>query len=239
MSIGSNSRPILLGHRGCRLPEFHENTFRAFEHALESGCDGFEFDVRLTADRHPVCVHDASLGKCLVESSTLDELVKERMKSAGTPPGSGVCCLEDVVRRFGNSAFLDIELKVSGMESQVLEILQRQPPSRSYFISSFLPEVVCRLEEMNSDAGRPPVDLGFLFDDLAGLRTWPNMPGPWIVPRHDLVSRDLVKAVHADGRKLATWTVNGALEMARLAEWGVDAIVSDDPAALSRTIRGL
>jgi glycerophosphoryl diester phosphodiesterase len=39
-----------------------ENSFAAFEEALAQGCDGFEFDIRATADRRPVIVHDAKFG---------------------------------------------------------------------------------------------------------------------------------------------------------------------------------
>ncbi len=41
--------PLLLGHRGAGVsPGIPENTFASFDLALEHGCDGFEFDVRLT-----------------------------------------------------------------------------------------------------------------------------------------------------------------------------------------------
>ena len=35
----------------------------AFERALELGADGFEFDVQLTSDNHPVVIHDAMLDR--------------------------------------------------------------------------------------------------------------------------------------------------------------------------------
>jgi glycerophosphoryl diester phosphodiesterase len=67
---------LLLGHRGCR-GAFTENTFAAFDHALESGCDGFELDVRMTADAVPVIWHDARLrGRFL--SRQRWEAVRER-----------------------------------------------------------------------------------------------------------------------------------------------------------------
>ena len=47
--------PLLLGHRGMRgSPEVKENTIEAFDLALQHGCHGFEFDVRLTGDRRAV-----------------------------------------------------------------------------------------------------------------------------------------------------------------------------------------
>src|SRR5215472_319633 len=57
--IAPRNRPLLLGHRGARaLKSIPENTFSSFDRALEDGCDGFEFDVRLTADGAAVICHD-------------------------------------------------------------------------------------------------------------------------------------------------------------------------------------
>ena len=57
------SRPLLLGHRGARaLKSIPENTLASFDQALADGCDGFEFDVRLTADGTPAICHDPQSG---------------------------------------------------------------------------------------------------------------------------------------------------------------------------------
>lgn len=50
----------VIGHRGAS-DEAPENTMSAFEQALALGADGFEFDVQLTSDGHPVVIHDAML----------------------------------------------------------------------------------------------------------------------------------------------------------------------------------
>jgi glycerophosphoryl diester phosphodiesterase len=47
--------------------------------------------------------------------------------------------------------------------------------------------------------------------------------------RHELVSAELVAAVHAQGAALLAWTVNEPTRIGELAFLGVDAIVSDDP----------
>ncbi len=239
MSNGSHFRPLLLGHRGCRLPGFQENSVEAFQHSLDSGCDGFEFDVRLTADQRAICIHDEAVSGKLVSSCTYDQLTTCHFKSPGCRPESPLCCIEDILKIFSSASFLDIELKSEGLELHVLKLLKATAPLHGYFISSFLPEIICRLDELAPEVLGGPADIGYIFDAVGGLRTWRNLPGAWVVPRHDLVTQDLVRAVHAGGRKLATWTVNSPLEMARLAEWDVDAIISDDPVLLSRTVRAL
>ena len=45
----------------------------------------------------------------------------------------------------------------------------------------------------------------------------------------------LIDEVHALQRQLLTWTVNQREDLLRLAAWGVDGLISDDPKLLSRT----
>lgn len=54
------ARPLVVGHRGARA-RFPENTLPAVRHALESGADGVEVDVRVTADDVLVVAHDGTL----------------------------------------------------------------------------------------------------------------------------------------------------------------------------------
>lgn len=199
----------------------------AFRHALASGLHGFEFDVRMTADGRLACVHDASIGEYHVADYPYHELYKGYLKNSHGEP---IPCLQDVLREFGPSAFLDIEIKVTGLEKPVLKLLEQYHP-QEYVVSSFLAEVVLDIAELN-----PHIPLGFIFDDVAGLRAYPNLPVRYLMPRHDLLSRDLVAAFHRDGHKVLTWTVNRPSEMRRLAEWGVDGLISDDPKLLRQTM---
>lgn len=243
MSGEARSRPLLLGHRGCRLRGFHENFHSAYAHALASGCDGFEFDVRLTSDQRPVCIHDSNVGDVDIAACSYEQLSKHYFKIASgksVPEAvEAIPCLSDVLEAYQRTAFLNLELKVAGLESFTLQLLKKYPPKRGYIVSSFLPEVICELAELAPAELGQDLQLGFLFKDVAGLKAWPNMPGPWVFPRQDLVTRELVNSVHSAGRKILTWTVNRPADMVRLAKWGVDGLVSDDPGLLSRTIHGL
>ena len=219
---------LLLGHRGCRS-QFVENTFEAFDHALASGCDGFEFDVRRSADCVPVIWHDARLrGRAISRHSFVS--LRERCQIARrVPPRPAIslCDLEALLARYAPLAWMDIELKVRGVEAQVAELLRRYPPARGFVVSSFQRRVLLELHRID-----PEVPLGLIFDRMPLARTWRALPIQWVMPKAHLVTAARVRQFHEQGLNVLTWTVNQPAAMRRLAAAGVDGIIGDDPALL-------
>jgi glycerophosphoryl diester phosphodiesterase len=211
--------PLLLGHRGARAcRQIPESTLASFELCLQHGCDGFEFDVRLSADGQAVICHDATVGGVKIENT--------QSKRLPLPT------LEDVLRQFAQRAFLDVELKVAGLEQQTLAELRKHPPQNGYAISSFLPNVLTVIHDLD-----PAVPLGFLCESRDQLRGWRKMSAEWVIPHFKLADRELVEAVHAAGKKIMVWTVNRAEGMREFADCGVDAIISDETELLLRSLR--
>src|SRR5579863_8365603 len=133
----ARTSPLLLGHRGARACKtLPENTVASFDQALADGCDGFEFDVRLTADGTPVICHDPQAGGV--------EIARARARELALPR------LQDVLMRYQERAFLDIELKVGGLERATADLLRQVPPRRGFVVSSFLPEVLQVLHDVDS-----------------------------------------------------------------------------------------
>jgi len=226
---------LLLGHRGCR-GEFMENTFAAFDHAIESGCDGFELDVRLSADAVPVVWHDARLRGHSIARQEFRSL-RERCASHGRLPrrrAIALCCLEEVLARYAHVAWMDIELKVRGLEAQVVELVRRYHPARGFVFSSFRRPVLLELHRID-----PKLPLAFIFDRMPREKTWRGLPVQMVKPSAQLVTPARVRQFHAAGMKVLTWTVNHPLEMRRLSEAGVDGMIGDDPALLKEGFAAL
>jgi len=212
------SRPLLLGHRGARaLRSIPENTPASFDRALAASCDGFEFDVRLTADGQAVVCHDAKVGRLAIARATARQL-------------PSLPRLTDVLERY-RGAFLDIEVKVPGLEEIVIEGLRDCTPSR-FVVSSFLPEVLRTVHA--ADAAIP---LGLICETKAQLLRWNQLPVEYVIAHRRLVTRDLIREAHTVGRKVLVWTVNTTAQMKRFANWGSDGIISDNPRLLSATLR--
>jgi glycerophosphoryl diester phosphodiesterase len=216
------SRPLLLGHRGARATRsIPELTIASFDLALKHGCDGFEFDVRRTKDGAAVLCHDP-----LVRDITIAEATREALPD--------LPLLEEVLARYAERAFLDIELKVPTLEAEVMALVERHAPQRGFVISSFLPETLLEFRARN-----PSMPLGLIADRSAELARWRELPVEYVMPHHRLTTRKLIEDVHAVGRKLFVWTVNNENSMRQFATWEADGIISDDTQLLVQTVREL
>lgn len=228
-------RPLLLGHRGARASRhIPENTLASFELCLQQGCDGFEFDVRQSTDDAAVICHDPTIRGLEIESTPASALA--------------LPSLEEVLQQFSSRAFLDIELKVLGLETHLIAALRRYPPLKGYVVSSFLPDVLGAVHDLDAS-----IPLGFLCERsgdpsmesqacLSGGRVMAPIPRSktpvaWVIPHLDLVHGELINQAHAEGAKVMVWTVNHADEMQQLAAWGVDAIISDETEILVQSVR--
>lgn len=210
--------PLLLGHRGSRASTgIPENTFASFDLALEHGCDGFEFDVRLAACGTAVVCHDPKVGKLTIARAQAKQLPQ-------------LPRLPDLIQRYSGRAFLNIELKVKDLESKVLTALAKFPPRRGYVVSSFIPDVVMELEARSSS-----VSIGIICETPAQLACWRELPVDYVIPHQSLVDRLLVQDIQRAGLRIFVWTVNDQEDMLRLAGWGVDGIISDDTQLLAGT----
>ena len=199
-----------------RLPE---NTLSSFEAALAAGADGIELDVHATIDGVVVVHHDAALsGGAKISAS-----VWERVRSSPVAPGAPVPTLHDVCRLVGARAELFVEIKGDGIEAAVVEVLSAHAVQAS--IHSFDHALIARLAARGA-----PHRLGLLLEEpVADPRALMERHGArdlW--PERGVVNARLVRDVHAfDGRVIA-WTVNDSREAAKLADWGVDGLCTDD-----------
>ncbi len=215
-----NERPLLLGHRGCRsVPSVGENTMAAFELALQHGCDGFEFDLRGTHDGHVVVCHDPKIGKVKISTAKLRDL-------------GDVVEFSEICRNFHHRAFLNLELKVSGIETMVLSELRQHKIEQDYLVSSFLVDVVMELKARSAS-----VPVGIICEKASQLAGWRKLPVDFVVAEKALINQKLVEDVHGTNRKLFAWTVNDKDTMRRFASWQVDGIISDDPKLLCEVLK--
>lgn len=101
---------LVIAHRGASA-ERPEQTRAAYALALAQGADGLECDVRLTADGHVVCFHDATVDRTLGGTGAVADLTLAQLRERG---GDELLTLDELLgmaRTAGRPVILAIELK--------------------------------------------------------------------------------------------------------------------------------
>jgi len=167
-----------------------------------------------------VVVHNPQSRGVEIARSTVEQL-------SWLPP------LQDVLARYKDSAFLDIELKVPGLEKLLLSLLRKDAPSRGCVVSSFLPGVLRSVRGKSSS-----LPLGLICETTQQLEESRLLPVEYVISQYRLVTTELLRALREAGKKIIVWTVNQPDDMRRFEKAGVDGIISDDTRLLSETLRG-
>jgi glycerophosphoryl diester phosphodiesterase len=217
----------------------------AFRGALEEGADGVELDVRLTADRQVVVIHDSSLervtaGRDRRKVETLSSADLSRVDvGAGQPPPPLATVLDWAL---ASGALINVELKHDGGRTReladgVAQLLGSDPRlSDQILLSCFHPGVVLRLSRLV-----PRVALGWLVHERSVLFThtpaFRLLGAGGVHPHHGLVNAERVVRWRKLGAFVNVWTVNDATRASELARLGVDALISDAPARILNAIR--
>jgi glycerophosphoryl diester phosphodiesterase len=233
------SGPFLIGHRGYPAAA-RENTPESFEAALEAGCDGVEFDVRMTRDEVLVVHHDEIVegpsGPISIEGSTWADLAAMRFPSSqGT---YRVHTLAETLEALSGRCLLNVELKPPGRGRQttaaerLITALELLRPHESVLVSSFDLDVLAALRRR--DAGAL---LGFLFSEIAAFNHLEESEIAEtlqaIHPRHDLVDRKMMRRAEEAGLMVSAWTADDPAEASRLVKLGVTAVITNRPDAVA------
>ena len=224
-----------------------ENTLPAFEMAIEQGADGIEFDVQLTRDDHVVVIHDETLerttdGHGWVADHSLEDL-KKLDASAGLDGFAGVRIptlaeLFDLVT--DADLRLNVELKNSripyqGMEERVLGLIEQYGVADRVIISSFDHNSLRGLAESGAT-----IPLGVLYSDPL-WRPWNyavKLGASALHPSLSATRPKVVERSHEAGLEVNVWTVNEPDEVERVAELGVDALITNYPARAREVLLG-
>jgi glycerophosphoryl diester phosphodiesterase len=237
-------RPLFIAHRGASA-EAPENTLLAFQRALAAGADGVELDVQVTRDGVPVVCHDATLGRVTRRSGCIARLTRDELRGVRIR-GEPLPTLAEVLALTGGRAVAQIEIKHGVPVAPVVRAVQRARAAGDVIFASFDAAIVDEARRLAPGIPRmlisgyrrlgraaPAARVEALVPILAALGAagvsidWRALPSPAFIP-----------ALKSRGQCVWCWTVNDPRVMLRLAAWGVDAILSDDPALLRSTLLG-
>jgi glycerophosphoryl diester phosphodiesterase len=257
-AVGWTAGPIQVhGHRGARALR-PENTIPAFEYAMGLGVDVLELDMAVTKDDVLVVSHDPLLNPAIckgpgapraIRTLTLSELREWDCGALRNPrfpkqtpiPGTRIPTLDEVFALAAPGKFeLNIETKIFADHPEytpspekfaqlVLDCVRRHGLESRVILQSFDFRTLHAMKTL-----APAMRLSALYE--SGPDSFVDVAkraGAGIVsPEVSLVTPEKVKAAHGEGLQVVVWTANTRPEWDTLVAAGVDAIISDDPAAL-------
>jgi glycerophosphoryl diester phosphodiesterase len=206
--------PQVHGHRGARA-RWPENTVPGFEYAIGLGIDAIEFDVFVTAVGRLLITHDP-----VETETTLDQVL--------SLPGSFAFDLE--IKSYPH-------LTPMGFAEPVLEAIRRHKVEARVNLFSFDWRILHAMRELAPDIRCAALYEGEPRSFLEIARAAGNTTV--VCPHYTLVTSERVAEAHAAGLEIYTWTANTEADWNRLVAAQVDAIITDDPAALLAYLHSL
>ena len=149
----SSGRTMVIAHRGASALAYHENTLEAFQIAIDLHVDMVEFDVRRTRDNVLIVYHDPA-----IDGHRIYEMTYNRINDIASRSGYRVPALEEVLDLCKGKIKLDIELKESGYERRVIDMVKQRYGYGEFSIKSFKDRV-----SYNVKAIDPKIRTGLLL----------------------------------------------------------------------------
>ncbi|MFC2086344.1 glycerophosphodiester phosphodiesterase [Bacteroidota bacterium] len=236
-SIMTSSQTKIIAHRGFSgiAPE---NTLIAFQKAIECGADYFELDVQKTKDDSIVVIHDVTVDrtssndmKGVVAEMTYGDLTAVKVgyskKFSDKYKNEKIPTLRETLELSKNKIKVCIEIKVLGVEKEVVKIVNKLGVKDDVIIFSFYYPVIAKIRQLDKNistlflvnkADEMTIDyVKIIESDAIGVGS------------ETKVSKEFLETAHNYGIEVWKWTVNDEDEMQQLFDIGIDGLITNYP----------
>jgi glycerophosphoryl diester phosphodiesterase len=225
---------MAIAHRGASSYA-PENTFAAFDLAIEMGARHLELDVHFSSDGHLVVIHDDAVdrttdGSGPVTSHSLAALTALDAGSWFDPrfKGQRIPTLEAVFERYQGRAHVHLEIKghSAGLAEKTVDLVRSCGVTGQVTITSFQK---AKLEETRAYA--PELPTGWLVGQVsdAVIAQARAMGLTQLCPRADSVTPELVSRLHAERFGVRAWGVATEDLMRQVVAAGADGMTVNFP----------
>lgn len=259
MAIAHSAPKIMVhGHRGARAVR-PENTMPAFEYAIGIGVDVLELDMVVTKDNVLVVSHDLEMnrkicqgpeGLVAIREMTLAQVKQWDCGTLKNPefpnqqpvPGTKKPTLDEVFALASKGTFeFNVETKIDAKRPElapepaafaklVVDAIRKHKLEKRVMVQSFDFRTLAEVKKI-----APEIRLSALYAGLPkSLVKISKEAGdaPIVSPHYLLVTQKKVKKAHEANLQVVPWTANTPKAWKKLVAQEVDAIITDDPAAL-------
>lgn len=223
---------LIYAHRGASgyAPE---NTFAAFDRALEMPIDGIETDIRATKDGVLVLLHDAKVdrttdGVGAVADLTLAEVqqLDAGIRFADAFAGQRIPTLDAFLDRYGQRTNFWLEIKAPGVERALATaVRERDLFDRAQF-TSFDFESLRRMRDVAPEAG-----IAFITKELTDdtLPRCASIGVSQISIHNSTITPAIIESVRAAGMDARTWGIADKETLRRVLALGVYGLTLNWP----------
>jgi len=226
-------RTMVVAHRG-GAAEAPENSVESFRLVLTNGySDMIEMDVAMTADGVLILAHDSDLMRQAGEPRKLADISWDEMRTFTlmTPQSRGqqfapVSRLEDALTAIAATCPMIIEFKHSKrtpeLVSRTITMVKEFGLMTNVVFMSLDYDDILAVQSLAPDA-RTGYFVSVEMGDFLGLEI------DAIAPRHNLITRAVMKKARNRGLPVFAWTVDDPARILELLDMGVDAIITNEP----------
>ncbi len=222
-------KQIIEAHRGAS-GYYRENTFEAFDYAVELKCDAIELDVRKTKDNQYIICHNSTYKNKAISSYDYKELCEITKNDNFVMP-----LLIDVLTRYKGKIILDIELKESGYEKEIVDLILSVLSPSEFFVRSFKYNSIKKIKELNRN-----IFTILLLENEKRLfiRLLKQCNKSYIKkslcdcvsPSYLLINKKFIKKMRSINKDILVWTINETDMMdTMLNKFCVDGIITNYP----------
>ena len=236
---------ILYGHRGAR-GEAPENTLPSFRAAVNAGVKRVELDLHLSSDRQLMVIHDPTLkrtttirGKVAQHTAAQLQQIDARYALPNWPVPCPIPTLKSLFEACPEIEHYQLEVK-SGSAGQSRIVL--------HAIGELVAEFGLEQRVVITSSSRTllryardsryalPTGLVEEYGILDPIKSARRYGCDYLVLNWKLCTCERVRQAQQAGLHVSVWTVNEPASMLRLAELGVDSLITDVPHLAVQTL---
>jgi glycerophosphoryl diester phosphodiesterase len=220
--MSDRKRPLIIAHRGFS-GKHPENTIEAIEAAIGLGVDMVEIDLQETKDGRLIAFHDFGLKRLCGVRGWVRETTLTQIRALNP----AVPTFRQVLNRCRGRTRLLVEIKKANPAMVAAEIAGAGM-ERDVVVFSLTTKLTAIFAGCSPEVMRAGLIARRLWSTLKTVRA--TVPVQAVgVNRTLIASRATVDRLHDEGLKVFVWTVDEEAEMAQLADWGVNGLITNWP----------
>jgi glycerophosphoryl diester phosphodiesterase len=221
---------LRVGHRGAKAYEV-ENTLKSFEKAIKIGVNAIEFDVRKSKDNKIVVIHDDNLKRVFGKNIPVNETTLKDLKQLSE---NRIPTLQEALKFIDRRvAKILIELKETGYEKDILNIIKTEKLKDRVIVISFHEQAIFNIREIDKE-----IETGLIYIKYKNpVETAVRFNAGYLVPLYRFIHTKDIEKAHKNNLQVIVWTINTEQEAMNYIAKGVDGIASDKPDIFSITLK--